>query len=133
MTAQTQSQGAILNYLAANPGAHHNSEIAEATGYSITGISNSACRLFEQRLIRRIGKGVWQGLEQPQDPPQDPAPVLSTQTGNPATVAAMDLVQEDKRSWIEIKVRRATRAPGGYDYHSISTRDGRTGIIVWDA
>lgn len=106
-----------------------NREMAELSGYNVTTVSNAMNKLWRLGELDRVEAGIWRypaNTSVPEDGEQEPKP------GNPATVAALDHLQDEKH-WFEIKQTRATESPAGYTYHTITTRDGRTGVIVWDA
>jgi hypothetical protein len=99
-----------------------NYELAEITEFHISTISTNCTVLFDNGFLTKVGAGVW----------RYDAPAGSEDGASPSTVKIMDDVIDQEKGWIEVKVRRAVKSPGGYTYFKINDRDGRVGIIVWD-
>jgi hypothetical protein len=109
----------IKEWFKSNPGIHSNQEIASSIGYHNSKVSTVCVDLYADGLLARHGKGVWEWEKGTVD------------SDHPTVTKALDAAKDDK-TYFDIRVSSSSKAPGDYTYHRIATRDGRTGILVWD-
>lgn len=116
----SQAKSVITEFLKGHPGTiWTNQEIAHATGFHNSTASNVCTELHASGLLVRHGKGRWEWEKGTVD------------ATHPTVARALDAAKDDK-TYFDVRISSSSKAPGDYTYHRIATRDGRTGILVWD-